>query len=68
MFCCSKGKAQNRFVPPAAVQVLKLLVVRHVHRVYVRDKGAQPCEVVGIITPTDILKVRPEGGSWGECG
>jgi hypothetical protein len=50
------------------VQVLKLLVVRHVHRVYVRDKGAQPCEVVGIITPTDILKVRPEGGSWGECG
>jgi hypothetical protein len=34
------------------------MVRRHVHRVYVVQPGAKPCEVLGIVTPTDILKVR----------
>jgi hypothetical protein len=37
-----------------------------VHRVYVVEKGAKPHEVVGVITPTDILALVAGLGSWGK--
>jgi hypothetical protein len=38
-----------------------------VHRVYVVEKGAKPHEVVGVITPTDILALVAGLGSWGKA-
>jgi len=38
-------------------QVLQVMCGNHVHRVYVREKGHKPHEVMAVITPTDILKL-----------
>ena len=35
-----------------------------VHRVYVCEKGAKPHEVVGVVTPTDILALVSGVGPW----
>lgn len=35
-----------------------------VHRVYVVQPGAKPHEVVGVVTPTDILALVSGLGGW----
>lgn len=46
------------------LQVLKIMCDNVVHRVYVCEKGATPHEVVGVVTPTDILALVSGVGVW----
>lgn len=47
------------------LQVLQIMCENVVHRVYVCEKGASPYEVVGVVTPTDILALVAGVGPWG---
>uniref|UniRef100_A0A383VM92 CBS domain-containing protein n=1 Tax=Tetradesmus obliquus TaxID=3088 RepID=A0A383VM92_TETOB len=46
------------------LEVLQVMCDNVVHRVYVVEKGAKPHEVVGVVTPTDILALVAGLGSW----
>ncbi|KAF6254676.1 hypothetical protein COO60DRAFT_1642116 [Scenedesmus sp. NREL 46B-D3] len=46
------------------LEVLQTMCGNLVHRVYVVEKGAKPHEVVGVVTPTDILALISGQGSW----
>lgn len=39
----------------ALIEVLKMMVDNRVHRVYIVDPDNKPCQVVGVITPSDVL-------------
>ncbi|KAF8071153.1 hypothetical protein HT031_001235 [Scenedesmus sp. PABB004] len=47
------------------LEVLTTMCDNVVHRVYVREPGAKPHEVVGVVTPTDILTLLASLGEWG---
>lgn len=46
------------------MQVLSQIVDNHVHRVYICAEGDKGQEVVGVVTPTDILSLIAGQGGW----
>jgi hypothetical protein len=46
------------------VQVLSQIVDNHVHRVYICTESDKGQEVVGVVTPTDILSLIAGQGGW----
>jgi hypothetical protein len=46
------------------VQVLVQIVDNHVHRVYICKEGDKGQEVLGVVTPTDILSLIAGQAGW----
>lgn len=45
---------------------MRTLVDSNIHRVYCVEKGAQPREVIAVVTPTDILRLLASTAGWAQ--